>query len=190
MKPIYLGAVALLAVLFCQACERPDVRFPRFSRDRIITWGILEEVEDLFVQNISGQPAGAVDVTAACPDGGSAHITGTLDATGNSSDLVYDLDGCAFEQSSTEGAVMVSLTLTGRIDQDIAIDAAGYGTVELDSEKLEMKGWELNQPEEADVDLSCRFSVIQAVSSISGAIMGKVCGRDTTWTYYHESCTN
>jgi hypothetical protein len=189
MKPVYLGAVGLLVVLFCQACERPDVRFPRFSRDRIITWGILEEVEDLYALNVSGQPAGALDVTATCPDGGSAHITGTLQSDGNSSDLAYDLDGCAFELSSAGGNIIVSLTLNGRIDQDISIDVAGYGTVELTSESLEMKGWEYNLPEEADVDLTCPFSVTQAVSSISGAIMGKICGRDTTWTYYHESCT-
>jgi len=189
MKSCHAGAIGILLLLFCQACERPDVRFPRFSRDRIIVWGILEEVEELFAQNVSGQPAGAVDATADCPGGGSVHITGTLDATGNSSDLLYDLDGCAFDKASTEGTVMVSLTLTGRIDQDIAIDAAGYGSVELDSESLKMQGWEFNQPEEADVDLECPFSATQAVSSISGAIMGKVCGRDTTWTYYHESCT-
>jgi hypothetical protein len=189
MKPVFFGAVGLLVVLFCQACERPDVRFPRFTRDRLITWGILEGIEDLYAQNVSGLPAGAVDVTAACPDGGSVHITGTLQSDGNSSDLAYDLDGCAFEVASTDGTTIVSLTLTGRIDQDISIDVAGYGSVELTSESLEMKGWEYNNPEEADVDLTCPFSVTQAVSSISGAIMGKLCGRDTTWTYYHESCT-
>jgi len=189
MKTRYLGAAGLLVMLFCQACERPDVRFPRFTRDRFIVWGILEEVADLYAQNLSGLPAGAVDVTAACPDGGSVHITGTLQSDGNSSDLAYDMDGCAFEQMSSEGTIIVSLTLTGKINQVLAIDASGYGTVELDSESLEMKWWEVNEPEEADVDLTCPFSLTQAFSPVSSAILGKLCGRDTTWTYYHESCT-
>ena len=184
MKHIFLGAAGLIVVLFLQGFERPDVRFPRFSRDRIITWGIL------FTQNVSGLPAGQVDITAACPDGGSVHITGTLDASGTNADLNYDLDNCAFQQTSSSGMTMVSLALTGQVDQHMVVNATtGYGSVELDSQSLEMDGWQLNQPEEATVDLECPFSVTQVLSSISGAIMGKLCGRDTTWAYFHESCT-
>jgi hypothetical protein len=183
----HLPLVVLLSGLIT-GCDRPDVNFPQVSRDQIVAWGMMGGIEDLFSQNLEGQPVGPQDISAECPLGGQVHITGTLDqADGSAADLTFDLSGCQVQRSSLGGAVSASLTLSGQVHM-IRTPAGLYGTIDYHSDGLQIKGDIESRPDEASVDHDCVYSAKLSDSEAVGSVAGELCGRPVTWIYYQATC--
>jgi hypothetical protein len=145
-------------------------------------------IEDLYSQNLNGQPVGPQDITAECPQGGQVHITGTLDqADGSAADLVFDLTDCEHQRSSLSGAITASLTLTGQVSMQ-RTPAGLYGSIDYHSDGLQIKGNISSVPDEASVDHDCGWSATVSDTEAVGSVAGELCGRPVTWIYYQSTC--
>jgi len=184
---VLAGCVALGAI----SCDRPNVLFPRFERDHITTSAILGTVGDLAAASLAGLPAGEVDLDAACPGGGNAHISGTLGAPdGSSFDLTIDLSGCRSTHSMSGGMVSATLTLDGslRLRRDLE-PQTGWGTEQYTADRLALDGTIQSWGEQASIDKSCVFEIKIEDTETSGAVVGTLCERPVSWSYRHASCT-
>ncbi len=181
--------VAMLTGPLSPGCDRPDVNFPQVHRDRIVTWALLGEIDELFNQNLSGQPAGPQDITSDCPLGGSVHITGDLTtADGARCDLLFDLTDCKFERSSAS-LLSADLTLTGQVNlQRNLTGADSFGNVDFTATGLKIRGDIASTPDQASVSHDCDLSATISDSATVGAVAGELCNRPVSWIYYQSSC--
>ena len=187
----WVVVLAGCAALGAAACDRPNVLFPRFERDQITTSAILGTIGDVVADSIAGLPVGEVDLDAACPGGGSAHIGGTLDAPdGSSFDLTIDLGSCRSTRSMSGGMVSAPLTLDGslRLRRDLE-PQTGRGTEEYTADQLTLDGTVQSWGEQASFDKSCVFQIEIVDTETSGAVVGTLCDRPVSWSYRHAACS-
>lgn len=181
-------AIAGLLAGLISNCDRPDVNFPQASRDRIVAWGIMGGLEDLYSRNLSGRPVGPQDISAECPLGGQVHVNGTLDQPdGSAADLVFELTDCKIQRSSSSGAVSASLTLSGQVGMKRTPEGM-YGSIDYQSEGLRIRGNIKSLPDEASVSHDCGWSATVSDTQAVGSVAGELCGRPVTWVYYQSTC--
>lgn len=186
-----LGLSACWLVLIAAGCDRPNVMFPKFQRDHITVGAVMSTIDDLVTGSVSGLPAGPVDIEAACPRGGSAHITGTLGAQdGSSFDLAFDLDACRADHTLSGGAASAALTLDGALQLVRDLEPlTGWGTESYTSDELILEGTIAVYSQEASIHHTCPFAIEIVSTEISGAVVGTLCQRPVSWSYRHAACT-
>lgn len=83
----------MLLVFSCKPDEPKVMADDVFYKQ--VAFNVLSCYSDIYNQNVTGTPSGAVDVTGTGPMGGSVHITGTSSFDSNSGisdvDLIYEM---------------------------------------------------------------------------------------------------
>jgi hypothetical protein len=145
-------------------------------QDYLTGYAVSSTVWFLYNQNIPGLPGGSVDVSVACPLGGTAHITGT--ATGSvdgttTVHLMFELAACR------NTAARYSLTFDGIISMDGNFNtgtsgAAEFTAVAFASDELAISGT-LKYLDDPKVDETC---AVQQTQGTEGELQGQVCDRE------------
>jgi hypothetical protein len=163
--------IAPLLALPGMSCTHSHYRNERFYED--IAWGIVTGLTDIYNQNISGTPAGPVDITASGPFGGTVHITGTT-AYGQSIETVhlqYVLTNCRVSSTSSSSDLNVDLTLNGVIDEDGSWSAS-HVSLSYFSGTLDVDGFARRGREQRDVHGLTTFRANRTSSGTSAELFG------------------
>jgi hypothetical protein len=131
----------------------------------------------LWNENQAGTASGSQDKTAACPLGGTAHITGTTSVASNGIDtlhLVVDLVNC--ESSSTT----FSLAFNGQLTWDGSFGGSNGNAVTFKSSALGITGT-VKRNDQPSVGETCAVSLTDTYnkngSSTVDWLFGEICGR-------------
>lgn len=151
------------------------------------TQALYRTVWFLWNNNIAGTATGSKDITASCPLGGTAHITGTTAAdssTGiNTAHVTYTFSACG------NSGTFYDVTLNGSLSQDgTFISSPYFEAMTYSAGGLSFNGTardareSLAQRKVAGVcDVS--FSVQYYATSSTGTYAGALCGRSVNFTW-------
>jgi hypothetical protein len=144
---------------------------------------VRETMKLVFNLSLQGNPVGEQDETVACPDGGSAHLTGQASADSERGTtkvgLAYDFQDCRYEQLSSHPSSSYALSITGRVQQSgvLAGPAQTTTALVLESEILTLQGTLYDPPLEYHAE-ECVLSVIQEGDRVSGTLCDLVVSVD------------
>ena len=159
---------SLLALLpFAAGCADESL----FDQDQQVVYGVLDTQVFLYDQNIVGRPAGAQDVVASCPLGGTARIAGQTSQDVNAViDLTIVLEGCASSGSGYD------LTMDGEIHWSGSFRTSGYKALSTASDSLRVIG-DVDAAEGVDED--CALAVTdRGEDGQASVVSGEWCGRE------------
>lgn len=148
-------------------------------QDYLTGHAVVDTVWFLYNQNIPGLPGGNVDVTGACPLGGTVHITGT--ATGSPEGtstvhLVFDLAACRNSDARYSVTLQGVVNMDGNFDNG-SVSGTQFTAVTFTSATLELGG-ELIFLDDPPLDETCPLAVKHQAGAETSTIDGEVCGRE------------
>ena len=149
--------------------------------DDVAITGFRETLKLAFNLTLQGKPVGFQDATAACPLGGSVHISGT--ATSNADqgttevNLTYVLDACAYSQIDTDPTESYSLTVTGTAIEMGTLSAQPSSTTALtiDSSSMTLSGT-VYSPALTYQATGCAITLGQNGNDLAGTLCGRTVG--------------
>jgi hypothetical protein len=145
-------------------------------QDANVAYAIDNAMWLLHDQNVAGKPAGALNVTGACPLGGNVAITGTVTVASNGVEglqLAFAMTQCGVSGSTYslvfDGTVQANGTFTNNVQNDVTFSAAG----------LTLSG-PLMLLDNPTVSETCPVSITDTwnfTPGETGWLNGQVCGR-------------
>lgn len=150
-------------------------------QDAIVAYAIDDTIWLLNNEDLAGIPVGNQDKTAACPLGGTVHITGTTGASSSTAietlSLTFDLQACAHSNTTYSLAFTGKLSATGTF----STDHTGPNAVTFASSSLTITG-KVQPSGVAAVAVSetCPVSLTDAYRQVAGEtgwLNGEICGR-------------
>jgi hypothetical protein len=164
-----------ILLLLNTSCTKHEVEYADELFYKDIAWGIMTGLGDIFNQNIAGTPAGAVDITADGPFGGTVHITGTTSysqSTGvQTVHLQYDMSDCRVSSTSSSSGLNVDLALNGVISENGSWSST-YVSVSYNSDALSVDGVSTRGTKVREVNDVTTFKANRTSSGISAELFG------------------
>jgi len=152
-------------------------RCDQSCRDNEVGYAIDNTMWLLWNENLAGVPSGSQDKTAACPLGGTVHVTGTTCVASNGINtlhLVLDLQNCG--SSST----YFSLAFTGQLSWDGSFGGTSGNAVTFQSSSLQVSGT-VKRYDQPSVNETCAVSLTDTYDKNSTSqidwLAGEICGR-------------
>jgi hypothetical protein len=176
MARLFVALVALsVLVLPNISCTKDRNKYDDELFYKDIAWGIMTGLVDIYNQNVAGTPAGAIDITANGPFGGSVHITGTTShdqVNGiQTVHLRYDMSDCRVSSTSSPSDLNVDLTLNGVISED-GTWSSSYTSLSYDSDALNIDGVSQRGTREREVNDMTTFKANRTSSGTSAELFG------------------
>ena len=165
-RPIFIAAWLVLPPLAGGCSDDSESAI-----DDEVVYGVLDTHVFLYGQNLVGAPAGAQDLMASCPLGGTAHIVGqTSSDSTDTIDLTYSLVGC------TNAGSGYRLTLDGDLHVAGSFRSTGYKALATTSASLHVTG--TVDAATDDVDETCALAVTdRGEDGQASEVNGDWCGR-------------
>jgi hypothetical protein len=149
-------------------------------KDTIAITAVRETVKLAFNLTFQGKPVGTYDLAIACPQGGTARVTGT--ATSNAVqgstnvDITYVLADCGYLRTDDDAKNNYETKLTGTLTQKgiLAVQPSSTSAVIMKSDSMKIDGTVYDPPSPYDQD--CPLELGQNGNRLSG----KMCDRNVT----------
>jgi hypothetical protein len=175
--------VLLVVVAACgsgNAVTPPPTAPPCDSKcqDNIALRAVRETVKLAFNLTFQGKPVGTYDLATACPQGGTARVTGT--ATSNATqgttevDITYTLADCGYLTKDNDATQNYETKLTGTFTQKgtLAVQPTSSTALLMHSDEMKIDGTVYDPPVKYDAD--CPLELGQTGNKVSG----KICDRN------------
>jgi len=136
-------------------------------------WVMVSGVSLIFGETVYGHPVGAINIIdAACPDGGTVSITGTLAASA-SGNLTYTFDNCVVTYGSwgTVTFISGSVVETGSFPFGDGRSMVVTGNVDLKFDNVFVEGSKIDRSY-SGCDLSVTYTQIGKKAEFSGNLCG------------------
>ncbi|HEY8042339.1 MAG TPA: hypothetical protein VIF15_21195 [Polyangiaceae bacterium] len=149
--------------------------------DAVALYGMRMTMKVVYNVTLQGQPVGAQDRNAPCPQGGSVHVHGT--ATSNADQgttvvaLTYDFAQCHVTQVDSDPTHAFDLTLTGSITEqgDLAVQPSSTTSLQLQSGAMTLGGQVYSPGIDYSAD-ACALTLGQDGNNLSGTLCGRPAG--------------
>lgn len=116
--------------------QQTPPRCDQTCQDDVVAYAIDNAGWLLYDQNVAGQPSGNLSKMGSCPLSGTLAVTGTVNTASNgvtTTDLTFDLEGCAVAAASYTltftGTLHMTGTYTSLVQNDITFESSSLGIV-------------------------------------------------------------
>ncbi len=134
----HLLFILVLALVACGASVNDPPAPPPcdpLCMDQVTVRAIRQTVKLAYNLTLQSKPVGPQDISTPCPNGGSAHITGTATSEASvgatSVDLVYTFDNCLYVQKDDTPGQNYSISLSGSIHEKGILSAQPTSTIAI-----------------------------------------------------------
>jgi hypothetical protein len=168
-------------------CGRPDVEYPSFIRDKMLSVTIGYGVLDALSTELSGVQAGDLHGRADCPHGGDISFQGTASAGAALDEFDLALTASACKLSGDFGFFAATATISGQLTLNSSwnrFDETGSDV--LRAEELQIRADTQYEGYSKDFKHTCIFSFHGTSNLTSDALFGTLCGKPYAQSFNHR----
>lgn len=186
-QPTMPALASILLAVATAGCGRPNVEYPSFIRDEMLSVTIAYGVLTALSSELSGIQAGELSGEADCPHGGNITFQGTFSAGAALDELDLTLTASACKLSGDFGYFAATATINGQLTLTSSWNRFDdTGSDVLRSEDLRIRADTQYEGHSKDFKRSCIFSYHSTSNLTSDALFGTLCGKPYAESLNHR----
>lgn len=186
-RPTMPALAGLLLAVATAGCGRPDVEYPSFIRDEMLSVTIAYGALEALSAELSGTQPGELSGTADCPHGGDITFQGTASAGAALDELDLSLTAAACKLSADFGFFAATATISGQLSLTSSWNRFDdTGSDVLRAEELQIRAETEYEGHSKDFKRTCIFSFHGTSNLTSDALFGTLCGKPYAESLNHR----